>query len=956
MDNTNNSKYKVYFVTAPFEKADSGDSDYVDGIMALFPGSMSIYCKPQWNEIELKGMHNKGDFKSGFMTLLMQNGGIYKKESERSKRFESYEEFKEVHINENAVQYYSFYNKAYYDNAKVFRYEEQNVGKITINQKRQIRFVRQAIARNLMEQITDDEISPEITKILNLQLRPIDNGTIFAVEELQELKKKGIKIVITCHEFTLNCERPEKHFNYISMERFKVADHIIFFNGQDLENADDLCQTMLNFSIKAKSSLSQVITPMSVGKYGNVTYNLSPILDTKKLPELVKRSANIMMFGLIRNGKGFNKYTIPIARQLRHVNKEKNTNYKLIVVGGITIYPLAQEMVNGVMEETSNIDQDIKYLIEEFLDCLKRDRNERKIRGFCERLNDLLDKNDKTHKNKLLPIRFNFFATPEETEKLFNECKYAFVCDEIKGFANNASAMITALAQGTILYANLGHCTSDKIPQNAIQWVDIRKDPTVVAEDIVNRIKFLEDYPSKQTEIFETMSKYFFNTFSIDTVKKTLVEVFDRMVNKPKLDFERTIQDLKNENQQNQTFIHHLQQTNNQIKQNKQVKQLDGYTEQQLNQLLRYYYHEQRNNNAIVIAKSNIYFISNNGFEEILKEQLSQIRSGKSKIGVIVLDVNPVNDNFSSDISHWVALVVEVNNSQTEITLIDPMGRNVIRQGVLQSVSTSMSLGVKFIGVFDEENHPQHNGNPHDCGPFLVEAFERLVGGQPVDCIQEDMKKDTLEESQNYGQEIRKNHQQVLLKLKNEGQNNENKYSSKDDDGSGNDDDKKYEKPLNKIQSEPKINQEPESKKSSTSNNQQNSVPNKSEALTLEKILANSKNLTEALQEANQAHLLDEIHRREILEGQFENLADIANEKLQKISRQDQEQVDKLALEVMRRLLNQSYLSFNARLISKAYDIAKNVWNQQQKAIQDQQIVEQDIENENSERFVNKFM
>ena len=115
----------------------------------------------------------------------------------------------------------------------------------------------------------------------------------------------------------------------------------------------------------------------------------------------------------------------------------------------------------------------------------------------------------------------------------------------------------------------------------------------------------------------------------------------------------------------------------------------------------------------------------------------------------------------------------------------------------------------------------------------------------------------------------------------------------------------------------------------------------KSESFTLEEILSSSKNLTEALRKAsNQVLIPDQKLSKEQLNG----LVKIATEKLQSISQQDRDQVDELALEVIRELLKQPYLSLDTKLVSQSYVTAQETLQEIQETVRNQQDVEQEIE------------
>lgn len=213
-----------------------------------------------------------------------------------------------------------------------------------------------------------------------------------------------------------------------------------------------------------------------------------------------------------------------------------------------------------------------------------------------------------------------------------------------------------------------------------------------------------------------------------------------------------------------------MQQTNKRVIQNEQEGQSDRYTKQQLVQLLQHYC---KNKNVIIIAEPDTYNAINNP-EKVLKEQLLKIQSKTTVKGIIILNIDPINGSFSENVNHWIALVIEIDNTKNiqerrlaalklnngqniiKVVLIDPMGSKLIYQKVADCLQKISESDVSLDSVFKELKYPQYNGNIYDCGPFLVETAMRLLSKQqPLLYIQYSM---TLLDSKKYGQELRKEH------------------------------------------------------------------------------------------------------------------------------------------------------------------------------------------------------
>ncbi len=507
---------KVYVVTAPFYRPNAGDSDYVQGISSIFPPGMITYIQPLVDDSKtyvsfVDSFTSRLSAKSRRTTDALSSTGVDSSPEDEARR---------------------------------------------------------QIVTDLSRQIVDDKVSLGTVKILNLQLRPPDNGTIFNIEDLELLKAQGIKLVVTCHEYLLNV-RLGNTLNEISQARFSIADHIIFFNQQDRSAAIKDCK----FDISLKTGLSQVITPLSSSTQPIIM--LPPILVPEQKEALLSRPPNIIMFGSIRYGKGF-EYSVALAEQL----KKSMPGSKLIIAGELSL----PAIVTPILLETYGVEQlaksfslSVPQVSKEQIDEIAKkyqkiltpkkgstksdvelkkeydgkveEEKNRLLRiafnKFKGELTDALErlKRDPESARQVcgglcqqssnLPIELYFFAEPEQMKLLFNQCKYAFACDEIKGFANNASAMITLLAQGIILYANRGFCTPSELEQDdfkhAIQWYDVGV-PEAVAKSVVQHISMCESNKISQHQIIDSMNRFFLNHFSTAAIRRSLDTTFSKVV------------------------------------------------------------------------------------------------------------------------------------------------------------------------------------------------------------------------------------------------------------------------------------------------------------------------------------------------------------------------------------------------------------------------------------------
>ena len=91
---------------------------------------------------------------------------------------------------------------------------------------------RQTLVNKVTKYIEED---PAVKKILSLQIRAPETGFLLSPQDLVTIKKTGVKICITCHEYKLNYDR--RWLQSILHYYFIEADMIFFFNEKDQKNA-----------------------------------------------------------------------------------------------------------------------------------------------------------------------------------------------------------------------------------------------------------------------------------------------------------------------------------------------------------------------------------------------------------------------------------------------------------------------------------------------------------------------------------------------------------------------------------------------------------------------------------------------------------------------------------------------------------------------------------------------
>lgn len=234
----------------------------------------------------------------------------------------------------------------------------------------------------------------------------------------------------------------------------------------------------------------------------------------------LKKPPNILVFGLIREGKGFYE-AIEIAKEIQNtvsflqanytpeIQKELTllSNIRVILAGKPSSYQLLSQIINSkfsLHQEHGILCDDID--LEKYGDKEKWEKHlhkkyesittysklnffqniqksapkiskqesdkfyeilieKQQKKPLIEKKDDPLQQFVQALSNSViekLPIDIYLDLTPKELEILAANTKYAVKYDE-KGWANNASAHINTLAYGCILYTGWGMCTSKEI-------------------------------------------------------------------------------------------------------------------------------------------------------------------------------------------------------------------------------------------------------------------------------------------------------------------------------------------------------------------------------------------------------------------------------------------------------------------------------------------------------------
>ncbi len=251
--------------------------------------------------------------------------------------------------------------------------------------------------------------------LFHLILNPPISGDLVSPNGLELIKNNGIKIVITVVEFDKHTAKKQLIIEYMS-----YADKVIFLDTHDEKVAMRLFK---------KGLISKEIIPIPT----SVPACLMPIN---------QRGNDILVFGIIREGKGFN-HIITIAKRL----KKFENNRKILIVGSV---PSVQKL-NG--------DKSIYDLVKAIYPTLDLDnKSNNEIVVLYQQT---------TNENKInpdIPIELHLYIEVVDLQPIFTRCQHALYFG-FRGATLRNSSLSTLIASQYIIHALDGEATTDELRQ-----------------------------------------------------------------------------------------------------------------------------------------------------------------------------------------------------------------------------------------------------------------------------------------------------------------------------------------------------------------------------------------------------------------------------------------------------------------------------------------------------------
>lgn len=435
---------------------------------------------------------------------------------------------------------------------------------------------RKQAVKNIIEYVNLIKKSPTI---LHLQLRAPETGCLFFESDLISLKNEIKKLVITCHEW---CHGHDK-LREQQMAFFKIADHVIFLNQNDQQKAIDYV-TQKNACSSSSTSAQNACQPsFDLAKFSSYS-NITQTVPTKISAKDANTKPNILVFGLIRECKGFEEAVL-LARAIKDLPEDHPLHDARIKIAG---KPSDRNLLVHLIKATYGLDKDQNFqpnLIKNFNSATSEQKCKiflKELEGSSlspEKQNDIKKKfsnnssisgyksspspykeafvkansyvastqeSEKFHiqaaldwlraneeKIKVLPVDFYFDIDIQQLDKLAQECKFCLKIEE-KGFANNSSSIINALHRLLIVFTNQGELTSadflkDGKYAKAIILVD-KNDKSLMINGIIEEMANIENDSSEFENRISAIKSCIENLFSDKKVANDHLEIYQKLL------------------------------------------------------------------------------------------------------------------------------------------------------------------------------------------------------------------------------------------------------------------------------------------------------------------------------------------------------------------------------------------------------------------------------------------
>ncbi|MDR3501362.1 MAG: hypothetical protein P4L79_02165 [Legionella sp.] len=289
---------------------------------------------------------------------------------------------------------------------------------------------------------------------IDIHVRPPDTGILIMPEDILSIKRLGISVNVTVHEYKQNYTR--RFLQQMTHELLRHADSVLFFNEKDLHNA---IKAARSGQVDSKHHGEWPIASYELGTKAELTVAAQILSGTPQHPlQVLKKRPNILSFGTIRPGKGFEEaleiaqlLNTPLYPSPQSAEQEIANKITVIVAGD----PQNRELMEQLFAERYGTENLKEFQAQYPYTCQESQNGEK--RTYWKKAKILLELMGKPLNNPHLELYP--WCKSEELAALKMQCKYVCRMDDM-GMRNNGSAIISVLDVG-IVYSKWG-CVTDR--------------------------------------------------------------------------------------------------------------------------------------------------------------------------------------------------------------------------------------------------------------------------------------------------------------------------------------------------------------------------------------------------------------------------------------------------------------------------------------------------------------
>ena len=307
---------------------------------------------------------------------------------------------------------------------------------------------------------------------LDIHIRPPDCGVFISPRDIRTFQEAGIKVNITIHEYKQNYTR--RYLQQYTHDLMRQADTVQFFNEMDRDNAiiaatyGDCDKRNTTEPTGVAKKAREVGADYSLEKFPVEPYDLagksgltvaSQQLSTAPShpSDVIKRAPNILSFGTIRPGKGFEE-ALNLARLVKADAQTIQTRINATPIVKLAGDPQDKELMQQIVEERFGAGvvaayQHTHQYNNDFSNGQRRDY----WKGLVNELNNQVTQGMADLNNPYIEI--HPWCEHHELVALKESCKYVCRMDDM-GMRNNGSAIISVLDVG-IVYTKFGSVTDN---------------------------------------------------------------------------------------------------------------------------------------------------------------------------------------------------------------------------------------------------------------------------------------------------------------------------------------------------------------------------------------------------------------------------------------------------------------------------------------------------------------